>query len=223
MKAFVFVGLLLCIYTLVLLGLPFYNERREPETPPEKLTEYDRRMDFLNKIASTKNPKEIHTTAHKLLKKDQTQGEAVLLLKRNFYTNLFIPSYFALLSLKIPVSISSLVWHFSLFIVSVLCLISLISSIKSKAGSSRHLERLTVLLSLGLALSIGSHLSLKPRLSSFKEMELKITPSQSSSVKSQIRPHSELIVIKKKESNFLVKDENGQTGWVRKRDFFKLF
>ena len=226
MKAFVSVGGLLFVYMLALPSFLFNGDGPYKDSKPKLIIEYDRTMDFLTKVALTAKPEEIHRTATELLQQKK-RGEAILLLKRNFYTHLFIPSYFILSNLKVPVSFAFLLWHLSLLMVSCLCLRSLI--LLNKSISLLHIRQLTVLLSLGLVLSVLSQWFLKPKISSFKGMALKTTPSLTASVKSPVAPHSDLLVIEiktipyEKSISYRAKDQNGQTGWVRKQDFLRIF
>ena len=162
----------------------------------------------------------IHNKALELLK-DKNKIQAVLLLKKNFYQNLFPPSYFLLNQLKESVS------FFSVFLLAGFIIISLIAVIffilYLKTSYSFYFKNLLAGL-LAFAFLLGGNLFfLKNQVSPLIETHLKLAPVESAPNTVKLPPLEELAVLKEKGKWLKVKNQKKQTGWILKQQVFQLF
>ncbi|MCY4321314.1 MAG: hypothetical protein OXC37_02770 [Bdellovibrionaceae bacterium] len=173
----------------------------------------------LNEFFTNNSPLEIHNKALELLK-NKNKEPAVLLLKKNFYQNLFPPSYFILNQLKEPVSFSLLLFLTGFIIVSLITLIFFILYLKS--FSFFYLKNLLIFLTLFAFLLAGNFFLLKSRVSLIEESYLKLAPVKTAPSTVQIPALKELIVLKTQGEWLKIKSQQ-QTGWILKQQSFQLF
>lgn len=177
-------------------------------------------INLLENFTKEKSPLEIHNKALHLLKNKQKE-QAFLLLKKNIYQNLFLPSYFVLFHFEIPIFFSAFLWHISLAFLAVICLFSLFLSFKEP--SPFNLKIFSACLTLGLVFSSSGFWLLKKRVSSFQEIDLRSSPFREAPIQASLRPNSDLIVLKQVGDWLIVKSKNKQTGWLKKQKVFQIF
>ena len=177
-------------------------------------------MEFLKNFTQEKSSLEIHNKALQLLKADHKE-QAILLLKKNTYQNLFLPSYFVLSHLDIPVFFAPFLWPVSLFFMVLICSFLLFLSFK-KPGSF-HLKTLFWSLSLYGFLIFYGWFFLKQRVSPLQEIELKSSPFMSAPNQTQLSPNSDLIVLKQTKDWLRIQSPDKQTGWVLKQKVLQIF
>lgn len=178
------------------------------------------KIEFLKKFTEENQALEIHNKALQFLKNDQ-KSQALLLLKKNAYQNLFLPSYISLFHLKIPFSLAPLSWHISLFSLALLCFLLLILLFKNFSFSRLKLFFWSLSL-FGCVIFSGLFL-LKKRVGVLQETELKSLPFTSAPLQSQLPPHLEAIILKQTKHWLRIQAPNQQTGWVLKQKVFRIF
>ncbi len=190
--------------------------------PSKKLikTRPTNKIKSLEDLNEKKNPLEIHNKALNLLKNYQKE-EALLLLKRNFYQNFFLPSYFILSHLEVSIFFSPFLWHIGLIFFAFICLFLLLLSFNDPA--SFHPKFLFFFLTLGFVLSSSESLLLKKRVSSSQEMDLRTAPFIKAPIIRSLSPNSDLIVLKQTGDWLAVQGENNQIGWLEKQKVFQIF
>ena len=167
----------------------------------------------------TKRASEAHNEALKLFEKGE-EDLAVLLLKKQAYEKLFIPSYLELQKRGESFFILPLFWHLGLFLLALISIIFLFSYWlnPSKLGLKKTFVSLGVfawVLGLGLVL-------FKPRASVIKVTSMKTTPFASSAPIGDIPPKQELLILEEKKPWVKVRSPKG-SGWVKKSELFILF
>ena len=173
----------------------------------------------LEKFTQENNSLKIHNKALDFLKNKQ-KAKALLLLKKNAYQNIFLPSYFTLFQLKIPLFLAPLLWHIGLIFLFLICLVLFYLSFKR--SSFFRLKSLFLCISLGFIISI-SLFFFKKRVSSLEELDLRSSPFIKAPVQTSLIPSSDLIVLKQSDSWFRVKSKDKQTGWLQKQSVFQIF
>ena len=176
-------------------------------------------LEDLEKIISEKSSLEIHNKAIQLLR-DNHKVSAILLLKKNTYRNLFLPSYFALLKLK--TSLSHIVFFIpvSLLIMTFVCLFFLWMSIKN--SSPLRLKGLFSAVVLAF-LILFSGLFVKKRVSPLNKIKLRKAPYASAVISSQLEPSADLMVLEETKGWFRIQSFDQQTGWISKNQVFQIF
>ena len=175
-------------------------------------------IEFLNHFFKSNSAVKIHNQSLELLK-NKNEKQAILLLKKNFYQNLFAPSYFALNHLKESVSFFPLFLIISSIITSLIAFIFFILYLKSFSFS--HLKIFLSSLFV-FACLLGVHLFvLKEKVSPLTEIHLKLAPVESAPNTVPLSSLKELTVLKKKGKWLKVKDSQKQTGWIQKQQVFQ--
>lgn len=160
-----------------------------------------------------------HSEALKLFE----QGEedlAILILKKQAYEKLFIPSYLELQRRGEFFFILPLFWHIGLFLLALIsCFFLFIYWLSpSKLKLKKTFVSLGVfawILGLGLVL-------FKPRASVIKVTSMKATPFANSASIRDIQPKEELLILEEKKPWVKVRSQE-ESGWVKKGDLFILF
>ena len=174
----------------------------------------------LNQFFTNNSPLKIHNTALDLLK-NNNKAPAILLLKRNFYQNLFPNSYLILNQLEEPVSFSSIFLLIGLIIASLVSFIFFILYLKS--SSSFFLTSLLSNLAVFFLLLAGNFFLVKNKVSPLTKVHLKLAPMESAPDTVQISPLTELVVLKKTEKWLKIKSSQKETGWILEQQVFRLF
>ena len=205
---------------------PDTESTKKPDTESTKLDTADTKhnpsdeMEFLKSFTQEKSSLEIHNKALQFLKANHKE-QAVLLLKKNIYQNLFLPSYFVLSHLDIPVFFAPFLWPVSLLFMALICLLQLFLSFKKP--SLFHLKTLFWSLSLYSFLIFSGWFFLKKRVSPLQEIDLKSSPFMSAPTQTQLSPNSDLIVLKQTKNWLRIQSSDKQTGWVLKKKVLQIF
>ena len=174
----------------------------------------------LNQFFKHNSPLKIHNKAVELLK-NKERTPAVLLLKRNFYQNLFPPSYFLLNQLRTEISFSAIFLLIAFFIISIAGFILFILYLKN--SSSLYLKNFLTSLFVFLLLLTSQFLFLKDRVSVLTATKLKLAPIESAPTTILLTPLEEAVVLKKTEKWLRIKSHKKETGWILKQQAFPLF
>ena len=174
----------------------------------------------LNRFFKNNSPLKIHNTALDLLK-NNNRLPAVLLLKKNFYQNLFPASYLTLNQLEEQVSFSFIFLLIGLIITSFSSFIFFILYLKN--SSSLFLSPLLSSLAVFFLLLAGNLFLVKNKVSPLTEVHLKLVPMESAPDTVQTSPLTELVVLKKTEKWLKIKNPQKETGWVLKQQVFQIF
>ena len=174
----------------------------------------------LDQFFINNSPLKIHNTALNLLKNNY-KSPAILLLKRNFYQNLFPSSYLVLNQLEERVSFFPIFLIISLIITSLVCFIFFILYLKS--SSSFFFTPLVSSLTVFFLLLAGNFFLLKNKVCPLTEVNLKLAPVESAPNIDQIPPLTELIILKKTEKWIKIKNPQEEIGWILKKELFEIF
>ena len=174
----------------------------------------------LNQFFQNNSPLKIHNKALELLK-DKNNAPAILLLKKNFYQNLFPASYFLLTQLEESVFLLPILLLIAFIIVSLITTAFFILYLKT--FSSFYLKNLFNLLFVFALLIGGNLILLKNRVSLLEEISLKLAPIETAPNTVQILPLKELVILKKQGKWLKIKSPQNQTGWILKQQVFQLF
>ena len=177
-------------------------------------------IQVLNQFFTNNSSLTIHNKALELLK-NKNKIPAIILLKKNFYQNLFPPSYFLLNQLEESISFSPVFLLAGFIIISLVTVIFFILYLQT--FSSVYLKNLLGGLFIFSILLAGNLLLLKDRVSPLTEIYLKLAPAESAPNTVQLSSLEELVVLKKQGKWLKIKDQKRQTGWILKQQVFQLF
>ena len=177
------------------------------------------KIQYLNQFFKNNSPLNIHNKALDLLK-NKNKIPATLLLKKNFYQNLFPESYLLLGQLEEAVFLFPVFLLIGFAITSLITVIFFIFYLKTL--NSFYLKNLLISLFL-FVLLLGGHFFLKGRVSPITENHLKLAPVETAPHTVQIAPLENLVVLKKQDKWLKVKNNNNQTGWILRQQVFQLF
>ena len=192
----------------------------EPEIQNQSNTTQNSEIETLKQFTQEKTALEIHNKALQFLKSNQ-EAQALLLLKKNAYQNLFPPSYLTLLHLETPIALTPLLWQIGLFFTALICLFFLVASLKKLTPTRLKLLCWSLCLFGGLIFS-GVFL-LKKRVGVIQDIELRTLPFKEAPVQITLRPHSDLIVLKPTDLWLRIQTPDKETGWVPKHKVFQTF
>jgi len=173
----------------------------------------------LNNFFKSNTPLIIHNKAIELLQKEK-RDIALLLLKKNIYQNLFIPSYFTLIKSEETVFLPPLFLLFALFVISLIIFIYALIDLKSKKISSfkKYGSFLFVFMCL-----LSSSFFFKKRISFLEEKDIRTLPFLSLKPKDKVGLGEELILLEKNSNWLYVETSNKKKVWIQKEEFFELF
>ena len=174
----------------------------------------------LNQFTVNNSPLKIHNKALELLK-NKNRTAAVLLLKKNFYQNLFPPSYFLINQLEEPVSFSHILFLIGFIIISLITSVFFIFYLKRPYAL--YLKNLVSGLFVFFLLLTGHFLLLKNKVSLLEESYLKLAPVETAPSTILQAPLEDLIVLKKQGQWLKIKNKNKQTGWISNQQIFHVF
>lgn len=177
-------------------------------------------IESLSQFVWENNSRNIHNRALKLLQSENKEP-ALLLLRRNFYHNLFFPSYFVISELNEPVSFHPFLWHISLFLLSLSgCFLLLLYFLKPQPLFLKFLGGNFFIFTFTLL--IGFFL-LKERASPLQETAVHSLPFSSSSVEMNVTANADLVILKKDKDWVRVESSDKQIGWIPKQSLFQTF
>lgn len=208
------------------LDIPSQNteENKSLEKTNKSADPSDKRLEELNEFFEKSTALDIHNYALQLLQKPPAGEEkikAFLLLKRNFYQNLFPPSYAALVKNQEPVFLLPFLTLSALLILTAFFLFGLIFKIKSKQNFS--LRVYGAFLTLTALLLAGSQL-FKSRLAFLEDKTAYSLPFDEVTARKKIKAGEELILLKERSGWLLLKKENQEKVWLPKKEpYFDLF
>ena len=175
---------------------------------------------FLKDFSENHTALEIHNKALSLLQ-NQQKDPALLLLKRNAYRNLFLPSGFLLIRIGAPIDFAFFLWH-----IAVLLSLSLSAGflfLAFKRPADFWLKVSAGALALSASMVLGLVFMLKQKAYPLNQLALKAAPFVGAPMVDEKRPLSELTVIKQMGEWLLVRDQSKQEGWVHKSAIFIVF
>ena len=180
----------------------------------------EKEIDSLNTFFQNNSPIKIHNQALHFLKIDQ-KDKALLLLKRNLYQNLFFPSYFVLSHFEAPLFLSPFLWHIQFLIFTLISLFLFFLLLKKP--KLFYLKSLFFFLIFCLSLFISGLFLLKKRVSPLESIPLRSAPFTKAVIKTNLKPNSDLIVLKETKDWLRVQNKNNETGWILKQNVFQIF
>ena len=199
------------------------QKTREPSDSFElsvNKTKLSDKIQALNQFFTSNSSLKIHNKALELLK-SKNEISAILLLKKNFYQNLFPPSYFLLSQLEEPVSFSLVFLLIGFIIISLITVVFFILYLKT--FHSFYFKNLLAGLFV-FAFLLGGHLFFfKNQVSPLTETYLKLAPIESAPNTVTLPPLENLAVLKEKGKWLKVKNQKKQTGWILKQQVFQIF
>ena len=197
----------------IILFLSCCNGLSDPLAEPYQITKDD--------IQQELSPVDLHNRALKKLQlEDKTLS--VILLRKNFYQNLFFPSYLTLKSLKAEVSISPFLWQIGSLFMACFSLILVIFYLKQALRLKRNFK-IPVIWFCGLTILFSSgFLNLKKRATNLKELEVLNAPFQEALFLTKIKKGSDLILLKEKDGWLQIKTSLQQKGWVLEKELVKI-
>lgn len=167
----------------------------------------------------------IHNKALELLKTED-KTPAILLLKRNFYQNLFFPSYLILKKIGEPAFLLPLAVSTGLILLSLLFLTFLLIYLKSKQTTYLKVSSFLLCGLLGL---LGGSFLLKSRGGTLKKTSLMPLPSLSKNLndpsqpEEHTKPGEEFLLIKKTKDWLYIKTNDNKKAWILREEVFELF
>ena len=175
---------------------------------------------FLKQFAINNSALQIHNKALELLKKNNNKP-AILLLKKNFYQNLFPASYFTLQDLEEPVFFSYLVLLLAFIILSLITISFFILYLKSP--NPFYLKNLLGGISVFFILLAFQFFTLKNKAGLLEESHLQLAPVKASPNTVLITPLEDLTILKKQGDWLKLKNKNNETGWILNQKVFQFF
>ena len=209
----------ICVFWTLLAKPSMIITQAPQNSYADKLKLFDK-APALNQFTANNSPLNIHNKALELLK-NKNKIPAVLLLKKNFYQNLFPASYFLLTQLEEPVSFSPLLFLIGFIIISLITTCFFILYFKSP--NPFYLKNLLGFLFVFALLLGGNLFLLKPRAGLLKESYLKLAPLEKAPNTLQIEPLKELVILKRKGEWLKIKTHTKQTGWILDQKIFQFF
>ncbi len=184
---------------------------------PDLITDKPLTKDLLQQSMS---PIDLHNTALKNINlEDNTLS--VVLLRKNFYQNLFFPSYLVLKSLKKEVSLAPFLWQIGSLLFAILSLIWLIFYLKQSLNLKRNLK-IPALWFCGLTILLSSaFFNLRKRVTNLEDLELLNAPFKEALYSGEIKKGADLIFLKKHKEWLQIKTSQQQKGWVLNKDVIK--
>lgn len=184
----------------------------------------DKKIKELNKFFEKNAALDIHNYALQLLQKEHAGEEkikALLLLKRNFYQNLFPPSYVALVKNQEPVFLLPFFTLSALLILTAAFLFGLIFKIKSKQNFSLRVYGAFLIMT---AFLLGGAWLFKSRLAFLEDKSAHSLPFDEVAARKKIKAGEELILLEERSGWLLLKKENQEKVWLPKKEpYFELF
>ncbi|MGI9548888.1 MAG: hypothetical protein ACR2M7_02770 [Bdellovibrionales bacterium] len=145
---------------------------------------------------------------------------SIFLLRKNFYENLFFPSYLSLKSLKSQASFGPFLWHIGSLIFAILSVFLFYFSFQGLFR--KKLFKIWILWFCGLTICFASgFLSLRKRMTNFEDLDLLNAPFKEALLITQVKQGSDLMVLKE-EGQWLQVQTHQHKGWLLKKDLLPI-